>query len=115
MQREAHEVGHDDDEVARHPVGEHAAEQQEADQRHAVGREHDAEVGRAPGQVDDEQRERDRDDAIADDARRVGEPQQAKVAVAQNAQELAQAGHGDVERGMASADVDPDSNPAVST
>jgi hypothetical protein len=88
VQHEAHEVGHDGDEVARQPIREDAADEQEGDQRQAVRGQDEAEVGRAARQVDDEQRERDRDDAIADDARRVGEPQQAKVAVAQDAQEL---------------------------
>ena len=93
VQREAHEVGRDDDAMARQAVGEDAADEQEADQRQAVGGEDEAEVGRAAGQLDDEQRERDRDDAIADDARRVGEPQQAKVAVAQDAQQVSGGDH----------------------
>ena len=50
VQREAHEVGHDHHAVARQAVGPHAAEQEEADQRQRVRREHEPEVGRRAGE-----------------------------------------------------------------
>jgi hypothetical protein len=93
VQREAHEVGRHDDPVARQPVGEHAADEQEGHERQAVGGEHGTEIRGAAGEIDDEERERDDDDRVADAARSLPEPQQAKVAVAQDAQEPAQTAH----------------------
>ena len=72
VQREAHEVGDDHHPVARQPVGPHAADQQEADERQRVRREHDADVGRR-ADLGDVQRERDEHDAVADRARRLAE------------------------------------------
>ena len=103
VQRKAREVGRDDEPVARQAVGDDAADEQEADERQAVGRQHEAEVGRAARQVDDEQRERDADDVVAERARRVGEPQQAKVAVAKDSQQVTQGGHGEQQRASAGA------------
>ena len=94
MQDEAHEVGGDDDAVARQAVGDHAADEHEGDEREAVGAQDEAEVGRAAGEVDDEERQRDGDDVVAHDARGLPEPEQAEVPVTQDAQELRQAEHG---------------------
>ena len=46
VQRRAGEVGGDHDPVAREPVGPHAAEQQQRDQRHGLRGQHEPEVGR---------------------------------------------------------------------
>ena len=46
VQAEADEVGGDDHEVARQPVRPHAADEQEADERHRVAGEHDPDVAR---------------------------------------------------------------------
>ena len=93
VQREAHEIGHDHHAVARQPVGPHAAEQQECDQRQARRREHEPEIGRAARQFDHEQRQRDDHDAVADHARRLRQPEVAEVAMAQHAQLLREVAH----------------------
>ena len=86
VQGEAREVGHDHHAMARQAVGPHAADQHEADQRQGVRSQHQAEVGRAAGQIDHEQGEGDGHDAVADHARRLGEPQEAEIAVPENSQ-----------------------------
>ncbi len=66
---------------------------QERDQRQARRGEHEPEVGRAARQFDHEQRQRDDDDAVADHARGLCEPQVAEVAMAQHAQLGGQVAH----------------------
>ena len=66
VQHEAHEVGGDGDEVARQAVGETPP----MSMKPISGTRYDAidetEVGRAARELDDEQRHRDHDDAIAE-------------------------------------------------
>ena len=113
VQREPREVGHDHEQVARQAVGDDAADKQEADHRQAVRGEDEAKIGRACSQVDHEQGERDPHDVVAQRARRVGEPQQAKVAVAKDAQVFAQGGHGDIEVATGTALPSPGFEPAA--
>ena len=84
VQAEADQVGGDDHEVARQPVGPDAADQQEADQRHRVAREHDPDVARR-ADVRDVDRERDEDQPVAECARALAEQQQPEVAVTEQA------------------------------
>ena len=70
--------------VPRQPVGPHAADQQEADQRQRVGGEHDADVARRP-ELGHVQRERDEHDPVADRARRLPAQQQPEVPVSEHA------------------------------
>jgi hypothetical protein len=60
--------------VPREPVGPHAAQHQERDERDGVGGEHDPDVGRRAdlGHV---QRERDEHEPVADRARAVPQPE----------------------------------------
>ena len=83
VQPEAHEVGHDHHAVPRQPVGPHAADQQEADERERVRREHDPDVARR-ADVGDVQRERDEHDPVAERARRLAEQQQPEVTVGEH-------------------------------
>jgi hypothetical protein len=66
--------------LARHPVGPHAAEQEERDERQGVRGQHDADVG---GRADlrHVQRERHGDDAVAERAGRLAVEQQPEVAM----------------------------------
>ena len=59
-----------------------------ADERDRVGGQDEAEVGRLAGQVDDEQRQRDGDDPVAEHAREAGQPEQPEVAVAEDCEEV---------------------------
>ena len=84
VQREADQVGGDHHLVPRQPVGPHAADQQERHQRHRVGGEHDADVGRRP-QLGHVERQRDEHDPVADRARGLTAKQQPEVPVTEHA------------------------------
>jgi hypothetical protein len=85
VQADADEVGDDHHAVARQAVRPDPADQQEADQREDVRREHETEVGGRPCLVDDEQRQRDHNEPIADLAGRLPQPEVAEVRVTKNA------------------------------
>ena len=86
MQARAREVGDDHDPVARQPVRPHAAKQDQRHQGQGLGPQHEAEIGRRTCALGDEQRQRDRDRAIADRTGRLTKEQISKTRVAQDAQ-----------------------------
>jgi hypothetical protein len=86
VQRRAHDVGGDHQLRAREAVGPYAADEQEGDERDGLRPEHEADVRRAAGEVGDEQRERDDDEPVADDARRLREPHVPERRVAKDAE-----------------------------
>ena len=93
MQREPGEVGDNHHALAREAVGPDATDQEETNERQRLGGEHKAEICRTSGAVDHEQRHRNGDDAIAEDARRLREPQPAEVAVPEHPHELTKVCH----------------------
>jgi hypothetical protein len=82
VQREADEVGRHDDQVPGQPVRPHAADEEEADERHGVGGEHDPDVARR-ADVGHVQRERHEHDPVADRAQALAEEQESEVAMAE--------------------------------
>jgi hypothetical protein len=84
VQGEADQVGGHHHEVARQPVCPHAADQQEADERHRVRGEHDADVARR-ADVGHVERERHEHDPVADRARALAGQQEPEVAVSEQA------------------------------
>jgi hypothetical protein len=93
VKREADEVGDDHQAVPRQPICPHPSEQQEGHERQALRREHESEIGGAPGSRDHEQRECDQHDVVPDDARGLRDPQVAEVAVAEHPPYLAETPH----------------------
>jgi hypothetical protein len=83
---EPDQVGADHHRAPREPVGEHPADQQERDERHGARGEHVAEVGRAPGQVENRERESDGRDRIAELRDDLPGEEQTKVALVENAE-----------------------------
>ena len=84
VQHGADHVGGDHHAVALEPVGPHAADQHEQDERDRVRRQHEPDVGRRAdlGHV---QRERDEDDRVAEAARARRQPQEPELTVAEDA------------------------------
>jgi hypothetical protein len=78
------QVGGHHDEVARQPVRPHAADQQEADERHRVAREHDADVARR-ADVGHVQRQRHDHQPVANRAQALPVEQEPEVAMAEQA------------------------------
>ena len=69
-------IGRDHQRAPREPVGPHAADEQEGDERDRARRQHDAEVGRRARQLEHGERERDADHAVAEQGHRLAEEQQ---------------------------------------
>ena len=90
---EPDQVGDDHQAVAGKPVSPDPADHQEGHQGDRVRGEDDPEVGGASGQVDHEQGDRHGDDGVAEPARRLGQPEEAEVAVAQDAQRSSKSCH----------------------
>jgi hypothetical protein len=84
MEAEADQVGGDDHEVARQPVGPHAADEQEAHERDRVAREHDADVARC-SDVRHVDGEHDEHQPVAERAGSLAEEQEPEVAVREQA------------------------------
>ena len=80
------QVGRDHDSVAGQPVGPHAAEQEQTDQRQRLGGEHQPEIGGRASALGDEQGQRDHDRLVADRAGRLTQEQISEIGVAQDAQ-----------------------------
>ena len=82
VQHEARQVGGDHHLRARQPVGEHAADEDEADERDGVRREHEADVAGRPD-LGDVERQRDEHDPVADRAGALREEQVPERSVPQ--------------------------------
>jgi len=78
-----HEVRADHHDVARQPVGECPADQQEEDQRHGLRRKDDPEVGTRARQVEHRERERDRGEGAACERDEPPGEQQSELALAE--------------------------------
>jgi hypothetical protein len=78
------EIRPDHDRAARPAVARHAPDQQEPDQRNHLRREHHAEIGRRPGQLQHGERQGDARHAVADQRRRLRREQQPVVPAAQD-------------------------------
>jgi hypothetical protein len=80
VQRCPDQVAGDHHRLPRQPVRNHATDQQEQDEGQDIRGKHDTDVARVAGQPGDEQPDRDNQQAVADHARRLTEPEQAKIA-----------------------------------
>src|SRR3954447_7120122 len=69
---------------ARHAVADHAADQRERRQRHPLRGQHQPEARRRARQLEHGERERDREQRVADDRDRAAAEQQREVAVAES-------------------------------
>jgi hypothetical protein len=84
----AHEVGREHHRAPRQPVREDPADQQERNERRGLRRDHVAEVGDGAGQVEDGERQRDRDHLVAEHRDDLPREQEPELALAQRAEAL---------------------------
>jgi hypothetical protein len=84
LAHQPHRVAGDHQRPPRQPVGDHAADEQEDDERERPRRQHEAEVRRRVREVQDRERERDADHPVAEQRRRLAEEQAPEVAVPQD-------------------------------
>ena len=80
---EPDDVGGHHQRAPRQPVGPHAADEQERDERDRPRREHDAEVARRARQVEHREGERDADHAVAQQRDALADEQEPERALAQ--------------------------------
>src|SRR5438105_4987249 len=83
LRPEADEVRNHHQPLARESVGECAADEEEDAERDRARGEHEPEVGRRTGEVEDGERDGDRRDVVADDRARFGEEASTKRALAE--------------------------------
>jgi hypothetical protein len=86
LDERAGEIGREHDRAPRQPVGPHATDQHEDRLRQDPGDQDDAEIGRGAAQVEHRERQRDREDAVAQHRDRLGPEEEREIALAQNRQ-----------------------------